>query len=167
MLNIVLLLGSLSGAQPPVSDTCAAGTFQVANALMSADTIGVGTSAASRDSSRIDTLTTERFEGAPDVSYVVLSYSLSCLFGSPDSVILRITSRQAGRIEPNGDHEGFVRDPATTVGYMEVVTRSRHWKLKGPFAAVGVSPAAALRRFKDSLDPDSRKALAELARRRS
>jgi len=166
MLNVVLFVGTLAAARPPVADTCPAGAFRVVNALMTADTLGVGVSAASRDSSRIDTLTTERFEGAPDVSHVVLSYRLSCVFAAPDSVILGITSRHAGRIEPNGDHESFVRDTATTVSYMEVVTRARHWKLKGPFAAVGASPAAALRRFKDSLDSDSRKALAQLVGKR-
>ncbi len=166
MLNVLLLLGSLGVAQPRMSDTCAAGAFRVANALLTADTVGVGTSAASRDSSQIDTLTTGRFEGAPDVFYVVLSYSLSCLFAAPDSVIVRITSRGAGSIEPNGNQETFVHDTVTTVGYMELVTRSHHWRLKGPFAAVSVSPAAALRHFKDSLDPDGRQALALLVGRR-
>ena len=166
MLSALLLVGGLGDVQPPLRDSCAAGALQVANALTTTDTLGVGTSTASRDSSRIDTLTTAHFEGAPDVSYVVVGYSFSCLFAGRDSVILRVTAWHAGRIEPNGDYETFVQDSATAIGYMELVTRAHHWKHKGPFAANNVSPAAALRRFKDSLDPDSRMALAHLVGRR-
>ncbi len=133
------------------------------NLLMTADSLGVGTSGASIDSSRIDTLTTSRFEGAPDVSGVVLTYQLSCLFAAPDSVILRIRVKWAGRIEPHDDHESFVSDTSTTLGYPEIVKRNGRWMFAGPFAANNVSPAAALRRFASSLDPEGRRALARLA----
>ena len=46
------------------------------------------------------------------------------------------------------------------------VRRNGQWKLVGPFAANGVSPAAALSRFDASLDPASRSVLARLAVRR-
>jgi hypothetical protein len=144
------------------ADTCPAATFQVMNSLMTADSLGVGTSSDSRDSSRIDTLTTERDESAPDISSVILSYHVTCLFASPDSVILRIRSKWAGRIEPGND-PAFVAETSSTLGYADIVKRSGRWKFAGPFAASSVSPAAALRRFASSLDAKSSRALARLA----
>ena len=163
---VVIALGpSPSQRRPIADDTCPAAAFEVMNLLMTADSLGVGTSGASIDSSRIDTVTTDRFEGAPDVSGVILTYQLTCLFAAPDSVILRIRSTWAGRIEP-GNHPAFVAETSSTLGYADIVKREGRWKLAGPFAANDVSPAAALRRFADDLDPDSRRALARLAARR-
>jgi len=170
MPDLVLLAGVLSatitGSQVSgpnwlPDDTCPPSAFRVADALMTADTLGVGVSAASRDSSGIDTLTTK--PGFPhDVSFVQLTYRITCVFATPDSVILRITSRYAGWIAPLEDHEGVARDTGTTVHYWDVVKREDRWKVKGSFSALDLSPAAALRRFGGALDQRSRKALAQL-----
>jgi hypothetical protein len=133
---------------------------------MVAETLGVGLSSAWRDSSKVDTLATNLLEGGTDISYVTLSYQLTCLFASPDSVILRLRSRIAGRIEPQDDHEAFVYDTSTSTGYPELVKRARQWRWKGPISAVAPSPAAALRRYGRALDANSRQVLARLAARR-
>src|SRR5579864_1528732 len=94
---VLALTSSLPQAQAFLrSDSCPPAALALANTVMVAETIGVGLSSVSRDSSRIDTLATERLEGGLDISYVMLNYQLTCLFATADSVILRLTSTTAG-----------------------------------------------------------------------
>lgn len=146
---------------------CPRRAWDVIRALLSADTLGVGVSSASEDSSRIDTLVTSLYAGAPDVAYVVTGFSLSCVYSRRDSVSVRVETQKAGRIMPDtagSDHAIFVADSTKTVGYVDAVRHSGRWRVIGPYAPVWVSPAAALRRF-DWLSADSRRALEALLRR--
>jgi hypothetical protein len=148
-----------------IEDTCPAGALVVARALLTADTLGVGVGSASLDSSRIDTLMTLQYEGAPDMSYVVTAITLSCELSRPDSAVFRAETRQVGMITSTDTSYGMVFVPrtATLVGHIDVVRRSGQWKVLGPYAAVSLSPAAALRRF--DLPAESRRALERLLHR--
>ena len=145
------------------ADTCPQDALNVANAVMIADTLGVGLYGPSRDSSQVDTLATERLEGGTDISYVTLTYQLTCLVSTPDSAVFHLTWRRAGRIQPQGWGESFIPDPRTTVSEIQIVMRAGHWRYKGLVDAIYPSPTAALRHYGASLDDNSRRMLTKLA----
>jgi len=140
----------------------------VVRAYLTADTLGVGLSADSRDSSQIDTLGTEHFEEAPDRAYVITAFKVSCLFATTDSVVLRLQSWTAGTIDwdtvGSRLHKIFIPDSGTSIGYPTVVKRANRWKMLGPIDATDVSPAIALTRFTNLTD-ESRRALKRLVDR--
>ena len=160
-------MGTARASQEAV---CPDDAAAVIRELLTADTLGVGLSAASRDSSQIDTLVTERFAEAPDMTYVITAFKLSCLFSARDSVIMRVETWHAGTIQ--WDDTGprylkvFIPEPRTTFGYATLVRRATGWKLLGPYAAISVSPGTALARFTNLTD-ESRRGLKRLIRRRS
>jgi hypothetical protein len=171
-LRTLVCQGPLPGASTstPPQAACPDDASKVVRALLTADTLGVGLSADSRDSSQIDSLTTGRFQGAPDEASVVTGFRLSCLFAATDSVIMRLEARVAGTItwDTTGRryYKIFVADSRISVGYPEVVKRAGGWKVVGPWAATDVSPATALAQF-TTLTEESRRALRRLLGRRS
>ncbi len=154
----------------PQQPACPDDASKVVRALMTADTLGVGLSTNSRDSSQIDTLTTGRYQGAPDEASVITGFGFSCIFAATDSVIIRLEARVAGKItwDTTGPrhYKIFTYDPRIEVGYPEVVKRNNRWKVVGPWAATDVSLATALAQFTNLTD-ESRRALRRLLDRRS
>jgi hypothetical protein len=100
---------------------CPADAFAVVRAYLTADTLGVGLSARSRDSSQIDTLGTEHFEEAPDRAYVITAFELSCLLATTDSAVFRLESWRAGTIDwdtvGSRSYKIFIPDSGTSIGY--------------------------------------------------
>jgi hypothetical protein len=167
LLGMVMgLVGSTATTQP----VCPDDALGLVRAYLSLDTLGVGLSTTSRDSSRLDTLGTEVFEETPDESLVVTAFKLTCLFASADSVILRLETRSAGTIKwdtaGRRQYKIFVPETRTSIGYPAVVMRGHRWKILGPVDATNVSPAAALRLFANLTD-GSRRALQRLVGRPS